>query len=125
MRSAYRFATAIGVGSPQRQANCLRGPGGEAIRPTPKDERTTNGLAEGKTRKEAIRYLKRRLCDVVDRRLVDDQPNRWGPTFSGTRASFTAASASPLCCTNKHSGPFSRRRTGIEPARALSHPHRF
>lgn len=33
-------------------------------------------LAEGKTRKEAIRSLKRRLSDVVYRHLVDDQQNR-------------------------------------------------
>ena len=33
-------------------------------------------LEEGKTRKEAIRSLKRRLSDVVYRHLVDDQQNR-------------------------------------------------
>ncbi len=33
-------------------------------------------LAEAKTRKEAIRSLKRRLSDVIYRHLVDDQQNR-------------------------------------------------
>jgi hypothetical protein len=33
-------------------------------------------LAEGKTRKEAIRSLKRRLSDVVYRHLVADRQNR-------------------------------------------------
>ncbi len=32
-------------------------------------------LAEGKTRKEAIRSLKRRLSDIVYRHLVADQNN--------------------------------------------------
>jgi hypothetical protein len=76
MRSTYRFAPAIGVGSPQRRPAACAGAKGKRL---PRHRRTNvrrTELADGKTRKEAIRYLKRRLCDVVDRHLVDDEPNR-------------------------------------------------
>ena len=43
-------------------------------------------LAEGKSPKEALRYLKRRLSDAVYRSLVTDQaeqPQRWPPATEG------------------------------------------
>jgi hypothetical protein len=86
----------------------------------------------GKSHREALRALKRRLADVVYRRLVDDQQakNQAGPGgHSGATLTSSAASPTPADDSSDKSrpGPATTKPTTRPPARHLTRevPHRL
>jgi len=73
-------------------------------------------LAEGKTKKEAIRALKRRISDALYQRLVADAAANTGPGGqAGTTEQVSVTSLAPQkpALRNSHS----RTHTSVEPAR--------
>ena len=81
-------------------------------------------LAEGKTKKEAIRALKRRISDALYERLVADAATNAGPggqTGTTEQASVTGLTPQKPALRNSHSRTHTERRTRPVPRRRPSH----
>jgi len=84
-------------------------------------------LAEGKTKKEAIRVLKRRISDALYQRLVADAAANVGPggqTGTTERASVTGLTPQKPALRNSHSRTHTERRTRTATAVTTRFPRR-
>jgi transposase len=84
-------------------------------------------LAEGKTKKEALRALKRRISDALYQRLVADTATNAGPggqTGTTEQASVTGLTPQQPALRNSHSRTHTERRTRPNTAITTPSPRR-
>ncbi len=84
-------------------------------------------LAEGKTKKEALRALKRRISDALYQRLVADAAANVGPggqTGTTAQASVTGLTPQQPALRNSHSRTHTERRTRTTTAVTTRSPRR-